>query len=412
MKVMYRACAGIDVHKRDVKVCLIWHDEGQVRRQEVRTYGTMTPDLLSLSDWLREHECEAVALESTSVYWQPVFNLLEGEFAVLLVNPTHIKNVPGRKTDVKDCEWIAELLEHGLLKPSFIPPAEIRDLRDLTRYRRKLVQMRAAEVNRVQKLLEQANIKLASVASDVMGASGRAMLNALVRGEQDPARLADLAKGQLKAKKEQLIPALQGRFRPHHARLLAQILRHIDFLNDSIAGCEADIAELTRPFEDDLARLDAVPGVSKNAAADLLAEIGPDMATFPSHKHLCSWARICPGNNESAGKRRRASAGKGNKWLKAVLVECAHAASRTKNTYLAAQYRRFARKRGRKHAALAVAHTILEAAWFILAKKQTYHDLGPQYLTDQQTQRAIRYHVRRLKALGLDIDVPSTSIAA
>ena len=412
MQVMYSVCAGVDVHKRDIKVCLVWCHEAGQRQQEVRTYSTMTADLLAMADWLKSQRCQAVALESTGVYWKPVFNILEGEFEVLLVNPSDLKHVPGRKTDVKDCQWIAELLEHGLLKGSFIPTPEIRDLRDMTRYRRRLIQMRAAEVNRVHKLLEGANIKLGSVASDVMGVSGREILQALLDGERDVTTLAELAKGKLRQKKDELELALQGRFRPHHAQLLARLLEHIDFLDESIAACETEIEDMCRPFADELARLDTVPGVGKRAAQDLIAEVGVDMNHFPSSKHLCSWARICPGNNESAGKRRSSRTGKGNKWLTAILVECAHAAGRTKDTYLQAQYKRCARRKGKKFAAIVVGHSILEAVYFILRDTETYHDLGPDHFDEINRKRTIRYHIQRLEALGLKVNIQELSSAA
>lgn len=412
MQVIHPTCAGIDVHKRDVKVCLVTRDASGQRRQEVRTYRTMTKDLLAMRDWLQDHGCRVVALESTGVYWKPLFNLLEGDFEVLLVNPGHIKQVPGRKTDVKDCEWIAELLEHGLLNGSFIPPIEIRDLRDLTRYRRKLVEMRASEVNRLQKILETANIKLASVASDVMGVSGRAILNALLSGERNPERLAELSRGRLRQKKDELTAALEGRFRPHHAQLLTCILAHIEFLDESITECETQIEALCRPFAEEIERLDSMTGMDKRAAQDLIAEIGVDMHPFLSHKHLCSWAHVCPGNNESAGKRKSGRIGEGNKWLRAILIECAHAAGRTKDTYLSSQYARFAWRKGKKYAAVVVAHSILEAAYFILRDKVPYHDLGPHYLDEINKAHIIRYNIRRLESLGLHFQVQELALVA
>lgn len=412
MRIVHTRCAGIDVHKRDVTVCLITRNAAGQRTQEVRTYRTVTKELLAMRDWLQDHECEAVAIESTGVYWKPVFNLLEDDFEVLLVNPAHLKHVPGRKTDVKDCEWIAELLEHGLLRGSFIPPREIRDLRDLTRYRRRLVQMRTSEVNRLQKILEDANIKLASVASDVMGVSGRAILNALLAGEGDPQKLAELSKGRLRRKRADLALALEGRLRPHHARLLARMLAHIDFLDESIAECEAQIEEMCCPFAQEIELVATVTGVGKRAAQDVIAEIGVDMSQFPSHKHLCSWARICPGNNKSAGKRKSGRTGKGNRWLKAILVECAHAAGRTKGTYLSAQYARLARRKGKKRAAVAVGHSILEAIYFILRDKVPYQDLGPNHFDEVNKAHTIRYHIRRLESLGLQVQVQELPVAA
>jgi transposase len=395
----------MDVHKKDVQVCLITRDAHGRRTQEVRTFSTMTKDLLAMRDWLQDHGCKVVAMESSGVYWKPIFNLLEGDFQVMLVNPTHIKRVPGRKTDVKDCEWIGQLLEHGLLSASFIPPQEIRDLRDLTRYRRQLVHAHTAEVNRLQKVLEMANIKLASVATAVMGKSGRAILHALLAGVRDPAQLAELSKGRLRNKKTELALALEGRLRPHHARLLTRILAHLEFLEESIADCESEIEEMCRPFQQEVELLDTEPGVDQRAAQDLIAEIGVNRGPFPSHKHLCSWGKISPGNNESAGKRQSGRTGKGNKWLRSILVECAHAAGHTKDTNLDTPFRRFAGRKGKKRAAIAVGHSILEAAYFILRDKVPYRELGANYLDKINQTHVIRYHVRRLESLGLHVDI-------
>lgn len=405
MHVVHQTCAGMDVHKKDVKVCLVTRDRQGQRQQEIRTFRTLTRDLLAMRDWLQDQGCTQIVMESTGVYWKPIFNLFEGDFTVLLVNPAHVKQVPGRKTDVKDCAWLAELLEHGLLQGSFIPPIEIRDLRDLTRYRRQVIHTRSAEVNRLQKVLEDANIKLASVATDVMGVSGRAILQALLAGGQAPEQLADLAKGRLRKKKEALQAALQGLFRPHHARLLTHILSHIEFLDDSIAACEADIEALCRPVAEEIALLDTAPGVGKRAAQDLIAEIGVDMGRFPSQKHLCSWAKLSPGHYESAGKRASGHTGKGNKWLRAVLVECAHAASHTKITYLGTKFRRFARRKGKQRAAIMVAHRLLEAAYFMLRDKVPYREQGDQYLDERHKMFLLRHHLRRLENLGFTVDI-------
>lgn len=412
MHVVNPNCAGIDVHKRDVKVCLITRDAQGHRRQEVRTYATTTVHLLEMHDWLQANGCTVVAMESTGVYWKPVFNLLEGNLKVLLVNPTHIKQVPGRKTDVRDCEWIAELLEHGLLQASLIPPVEIRDLRDLTRYRRKLVEARAAEVNRLQKILEQANIKLASVATDVMGVSGRAILNALIGGDKDPEQMAELSKGRLRQKKAELAVALEGRFRPHHTRLLGRLLAHIDFLDESITECEEEIEQMCRPFAEVIKRLDEITGVNRRAAQDMIAETGVEMSHFPSHKHLCSWTGISPGNNESGGKRKSGRTKQGNKWLKAILVECAQAAGHSKGTYLGAQFRRFVSRKGKKRAAVVVAHSILEAAYFIIRDGVRYRELGASYFDELKKDHLIRYHVRRLESLGLKVELSGLLAAA
>lgn len=413
MRVVNPTCSGIDVHKKNVKVSLVTRDSAGQRHEEVRTFATVTRQLLALRDWLQDHNCKVIAMESTGVYWKPLFNLFEGDFEVLLVNPAHIKQVPGRKTDVKDCQWIAELLEHGLLKASFIPPLEIRDLRDLTRYRRRLVQTRAAEVNRVQKILEQANIKLASVATDIMGVSSRAMLAALLQdAAQDPKQIAELAKGRMREKKPELALALEGRFRPHHTKLLQRILSHIDFLTQRIVECEQEIDELCRPFAEVLERLDGITGMNLRSAQDVVAEIGLDMNQFPSHKHLCSWAGVSPGNNESAGRRKRARTKKGNKWLTAILVQCAQAAGHTKNTYLGAQFRRFAGRKGKNKAAVIVAHSILEAAYFVIRDQVSYQDLGPQHFDQLKKDHIIRSYVKRLENLGLKVEVTQLPVAA
>jgi transposase len=402
----------MDVHKKDVKVCLVRRNQQGQRQEEVRTFSTMTGELLQLRDWLQDHGCKVVAMESTGVYWQPIFNLLEGDFEVLLVNPAHIKQVPGRKTDVKDCQWLAQLLEHGLLKGSFIPPVEIRDLRDLTRYRRQLVNERSAEVNRLQKLLENANLKLASVASDILGVSGRAILQAILAGESDPERLAELSKGRLRNKKAELEQALAGRFRPHQARLLSRMLSHIDFLDESITECEAEIEVMCAPFAEEIEHLDTVPGIDKRSAQDLIAEVGVEMSHFPSHRHLCSWAKLCPGSNESGGKRQSGRVGKGNKWLRALLVECAHAAGRSKDTYLGSQFRRFAARKGAKRAAVTVAHSMLGAIYFILRDKVAYRELGADYLDKRNRTHVIRHHLRRLEGLGFKVDIQPLPQAA
>jgi transposase len=319
MNVVYDRCCGLDVHKKSVVACLITPPSGSAgnSNKEIRTFGTMTADLLALADWLRQAGCTHVAMESTGIYWKPVYNLLEGHFEVLVVNAQHIKAVPGRKTDVKDAEWIAELLQHGLLQPSFIPPSEQhgllqpsfippseqRELRDLTRYRSTLITERSRTVNRLQKVLEDANIKLSSVTTDVLGMSGRDMLAAILAGETNPSTLAELARGRLREKHEQLVRALAGRVKAHHRFLIAEHLSHIDYLDEAIERVSAQIEEQMRPFEQELAQLDTIPGVSRRAAEVLLAEIGTDMSRFPSAGHLASWAGMCPGNNESAGKR-------------------------------------------------------------------------------------------------------------
>lgn len=350
--------------------------DGKPHLNEVRSFGTMTDDLLKLSEWLEKAGCTHVAMESTGVYWKPIFNILEADFEVVLVNARHIKNVPGRKTDVKDCQWIAQLLQHGLPQASFIPPLEIRQLRDLARERKNLIQDRSSIVNRIQKVLEDANIKLASVATDVMGKSGWDMLVAIVGGEEDPEKLSELARGQLKAKKQQLRFALQGRLTDHHRFLLRQYMRQVRNLEQTIEDFDQRIEEQTKPFLEYLSLLDTIPGVNRRAAETIIAEVGVNMAQFGDAPHLCSWAGISPGNNESAGRRHSGATTDGDKWLKATLVEAAWAAGRVKKSYFSAQYRRIASRRGRKRALVAMGHSILVVVFHILKDKVAYQDRG------------------------------------
>ncbi len=359
MDLIYQRCCGLDVHKASLTACLRQRGPEGTVSQTVRTFGTTTPTLLALLDWLEAAGCTHVAMESTGVYWKPVFNLLEGHFAqVLVVNAYHVKAVPGRKTDVSDAAWLAELLQHGLLRGSFIPPAPLRELRECTRYRKQLIRTRADEANRIQKLLEAANVKLGTVATDILGASGRAMLAALGAGETDAPTLAGLAKGRLKQKQPQLVAALTGRITPVQRALLRQQLAHVAFLDQTIATLDAQIGELMRPFHAAAARLCTVTGIARRTAEVLVAELGVDMAQFPSDRHCAAWAGLCPANHESAGKRRAARTRKGSRWLRAALIEAAWATRRTK-TYLAAQYHRLARRRGKKKATVAVAHSLL-----------------------------------------------------
>jgi transposase len=351
-------------------------------------------------------------MESTGIYWKPIYNLLEGQFEVLVVNAQHIKAVPGRKTDVKDAEWIADLLQHGLLKASFIPPSEQRELRDLTRYRSTLIAERSRTANRLQKVLEDANIKLASVTTDVLGMSGRDMLGAILAGEADSLVLAQLARGRLREKHEELVRALAGRVRIHHRFLIAEHLGHIDYLDEAIERVSTQIEEQLRPFEEELARLDTIPGISRRAAEVLLAEIGPDMSRFPTAGHLASWAGMCPGNNESAGKHLSGRTRKGSPWLRQVLVEAAHGASHTKNSYLSAQYRRLAARRGRKKALIAVGHSILIMAYYVLVRKEEYRELGGNYFDERERQAVERRLVRRLERLGYQVSLQPIGQAA
>jgi transposase len=413
MEVLFPRCCGVDVHKREVVACLVSTEPDGTMRKEVRAFGTMTPDILALADWLAAHGVTHVAMESTGVYWKPLWNLLEESFILLLVNARHVKAVPGRKTDVRDCEWLAELLRHGLLTGSFVPERPQRELRELTRYRSSLVRERTAAANRLQKTLEGANIKLASVATDILGKSGREILAALVAGETDGVALAQLAQGRLREKIPQLERALVGCVGPHQRFLVAEQVAHIDYLDEAIARVSAEIAERVRPDEDAIGRLDTIPGVGQAVAEALVAEIGADMERFPTAKHLASWAGLCPGNHESAGNRRSGRTRKGSPWLRACLVQAAHAAARTKGTYLAAQYRRLAARRGRAKAAIAVAHSILIIAYHLLTDGTVYYDLGSNYFDERERHAVERRLVHRLQGLGYQVSLePVASPAA
>jgi transposase len=411
MQVLYEECCGLDVHSATVVACVRRPGASGRRTSEVRTFGTTTNELLAFADWLATFGVTHVAMESTGVYWRPVFNILESQCTVILVNAEHIKAVPGRKTDVRDCEWIAQLLEHGLLRPSFIPPAPIRDLRDLTRHRTILVQQRAHEINRVRKLLESANLKLGLVATDVLGASGRAMLRALVAGERDGAVLADLARGTLRQKRSQLTAALTGRFTAHHAALLQELLDHIDYLETAITRFDQRIDEAIRPYADHVVHLQEIPGVNRAAAEIIIAEVGVDMSRFPTAGHLASWVGICPGNHESAGKRLSGKTRKGNRWLKPLLLEAGWGAGRTKRTYLGAQYGRLCRRRGKKKAAMAVGHSILVAAYHVLRDGIGYRDLGFDHFDKLATDRLTRHYVHRLEQLGHQVTLAAGAVA-
>jgi len=416
MDVLYERCCGLDVHKKTVVACRITPHEpgdGGGVRKEVRTFGTMTRDLLALSDWLKAAGCTAVAMESTGVYWKPVYTLLEGEFELLVVNARHIKAVPGRKTDVKDAEWIAELLRHGLLKASFIPDAPQRELRELTRHRQTLVEERAHVAQRLLKVLEEANVKLGSVVSDIQGRSARAILEAVLRGEEDPEALAGLAKGRLREKREELTRAVEGRLRPHHKLLVRQHLSHLDFLSDAIRQVSEEIEARLGPFEDAIRRLDEIPGVNRRVAEVLLAEVGGEMGRFPTAAHLASWAGMCPGSHESAGKRKSGKTRKGSPALRQALVEAAHGASHSKGTYLQAQYRRVAARRGQKRAWVAVGHSILKIAYHLLKDPSaTYQDLGGNYFDERDRSGVERRLVRRLEQLGYEVSLQPLPQAA
>ena len=405
MDVVYERCCGLDVHKKSVVACLVVPGPNGKPIKETRTFGTMTEDLLALADWLRAAQCTHVAMESTGVYWKPIYNLLEGQFILLVVNAQHIKAVPGRKTDVRDGEWLADLLRHGLVRSSFIPPVEQRALRDLTRHRTTIIQERARVVQRIQKLLEDTNIKLSSVVTDITGASARDILQALLDGETDPATLAALARGKLRAKQAQLEQALAGQLHAHHRFLLRELVDQLDYLEQSIARVSSQIAEQLQPFEEEIARLDSIPGINRRIAEVLLAEIGPDMQHFPSAAHLASWAGMCPGNNESAGKRLSGKTRKGSPWLRQVLVEAAHGAAGSKKTYLGAQYRRLLVRRGCRRALIAVGHSILIIVYHVLTRKEMYRDLGPNYYDELDRQAVERKLVRRLEGLGYEVQL-------
>src|SRR5262245_47784819 len=400
MERLIERCCGLDVHKKTVAACVRAPGPNGTRTQEVRTFGTTAGELLALRDWLEAHGVTHVAMESTGVYWKPVFYVLEEAFTCLLANAAHIAQVPGRKTDVQDSQWIAQLLEHGLIRGSFVPPAPIRERRDLTRYRKALTQDRTREANRLHKVLQDAGIKLASVATDVLGVSGRAMLEALIGGTTDPNVLAELARGRLRTKLPALRQALAGRFRPQHAFLVTQLLAHLDYLDELIATVSAQVDDVIAPFAEDLARLDALPGVNKRTAEVILAEIGVDMRVFPSAGHLASWAGLCPGNNESAGKHRSGRARKGNRWLRSALTEAALASTRASRTAFAARYRRIMPHRGHKKAVVAVAHALLITVYHLLARQTSYRDFGPDYYDRRHAERVRNRAIHTLERQG------------
>ena len=399
MDVVMERVAGLDVHQATV-VATARVPAAEGRQSITETFGTMVADLLTLREWLQAHGVTHVALESTGVYWKPVYYILEDAFTLPLINMQELKHLPGRKTDVKDSEWLAQLLECGLLRASFVPPPPIRELRDLTRYRVQQVRDRAQEVNRLCKILEDTGLKLTSVVTDVMGASGRAMLAALVEGTTDPAVLAELARGRLRKKLPELRRALQGRFRRHHAFLVEQILAKIDFLEETIARLNAEIDARLVPFEPMLARLDTIPGIDRIGAISIVAETGGDMTRFPTAGHLCSWGAMCPGHNESAGKRRSGKTRKGNKYLRGTLIQAGLGAIHSKGTALQARYHRVKRHRGHKKAVVAVGHQILEIAYYVMRDGVTYDELGADYFDRRHAERAVRRYQRQLEALG------------
>lgn len=411
MENIYPSCAGLDVHKESVEACVRRMEADGGLHQQTRHWGTMTRDLRAMAEWMAAQGVTHVAMESTGVYWKPIYNILESRFTVLLVNAHHLKQVPGRKSDIRDCQWIAQLLQHGLLRGSFIPPRAQRELRDLTRHRTQLVEEKARAVNRLHKILEDANIKLASVASDVLGVSGRAMLEALMAGQEDPVKLADLAQRQLRGKIPELEKALQGQVTEHHRFLLQLLWKQLAQQEELLAELDCRIEEHTRPFADELARLDAVPGVDRRVAEVVLAEIGADMSPFPTHRHVACWAGMCPGNEDSAGKRKRRRIPPGNRWLKRTLVQAAWAASHAKNTYLASQYRRLVGRRGKKRALVAVGHSLLVIFYHMLKARTSYAELGGNFFDHLEPQRLIRYYVKRLEHLGYKVALETSAAA-
>lgn len=412
MEAIYECVAGLDVHQKLVVGCrrrLL--GAGQVE-SEVEKFGTTTRELRRLAGWLGEWGVRQVAMESTGVLWQPVWNILSEEFELILVNAQHLKKVPGRKTDVTDAEWIAQCLQCGLLRGSFVPSAQVREWRELTRQRTKLLDMHTSVVNRIHKLLQGANIKLSSVASNVMGVSGRAMLQALCAGESDAAALASLAKGRLREKHDQLVESLEGRLSRQQRWLLKRMLGQVEFLESEIAIYDQQLEELMRPFEPALARLDTIDGVGRRTAEVLLAELGPEMDQFPDADHAASWAGMSPGNNESAGKRKSGKTAGGNKWLRRALTEAAHAAARKKNSYLAAQFWRLSGRRGKKRAAIAVGRTILVAAYHILKDEVVYADLGGDYFDRLNAEKTSRQLVKRLERMGYQVELKQLAAVA
>jgi transposase len=412
MEVVHSRCAGLDVHKKTVTAALLVSESPKELHHETRTFETMTADLLQLSDWLMLYGVTHVAMESTGEYWKPVFNILEHNFEVVLVNAQHIKAVPGRKTDVNDAEWIADLLKHGLLRASFVPPEGQRELRDLTRHRTNFVRERSTLVNRVQKVLEGANIKLASVASSVVGVTGRAILQALIDESATPKEMAEMAKGKLRKKREQLVSALTGRVKPHHRFILTELLCNIDALDETIGHFDAEIKKYCAPYEQAVQLLDTIPGVARQTAQVIVSEIGTDMSRFPTANHLAAWAGVAPGNNESAGKRRSGKTRKGNVPLTTALIQAAHGVAHTRGTYLAAQYHRLAGRRGAKRAAVAVAHSILVIAYYIIQRKEPYRELGADYFDKRRPEASAKRLIKRLENLGYRISAEKMPVAA
>lgn len=408
MEVLHPRCGGLDVHKDSIVACARVASEGTVEKS-VETFGTTTKGLMSLVDWLMERRVTHVAMEATGIYWKPVWHILEAFFELVLANAMHIKNVPGRKTDVNDAMWIADLLAHGLIKGSFVPPTPVQELRTLTRTRRQLVREKARHIQRIQKTLEDANLKIASVVSDIMGTSGRAILDALAKGENDPEKLVALTTGRLKASHSTLVEALRGRITEHHSFMLTLHLEHIDALDRSIEAIEAKMGDAMAPFRERAELLTTMPGVSDVVATVIVSEIGIDMSRFPTPGHLISWAGLCPRNDESAGKRRSNRLRKGAPWLKTTLVQAAWCATRAKGAYLRAQFFRIKARRGPRKAILAVAASMLTATYFMLRDGVEYRDLGGDYFDRIDKAKTVKRLLRKLNELGCDVEVKSAA---
>lgn len=400
MEILYPRCCGLDVHKKVVVACII-----VPRKRETRTFTTTTNDLIKLKEWLEEKKVTHVAMESTGVYWRPIYNLLEEWFTVLVINAQHIKKVPGRKTDVKDAEWIAEVTKHGLVRGSFVPDRYQRELRDIVRYRRSLIQERSREVNRIQKLLEGCNIKLSSVVTDIAGVSSRAMLEAMVDGEDDPKVLAEMSKGTMRKKKDSLEEALQGFMSDAQKAMLKMQLEHLDFLDKQITEIDKETKSKMERQEKEIALLSTIPGIQRRGAEEILVETGVDMTRFPTANHLASWAGICPGNNESAGKRKSGRTRPGNRWLRSALILAARSSTKNNKNYLSSLYQRIVTRRGDKRAIVAVAHAILQIVYSMLRNNTEYHELGANYLDERARARLIKRTVHRIESLGFKVNL-------
>ena len=403
MDAIIERCCGIDVHKKTIVACLLIGKPQEKPKVTIKTFSTMTRDILACKDWLESEGCTHVALESTGVYWKPVYNIMEASMDIILANARDIKNLPGRKTDVRDCEWIADLLRHGLIKGSFIPPKPIRELRDLTRYRQKLIQQRSSELNRIQKFLEDANIKLSSVVTDINGVSAQDMIHHLIRNDMTPKELSNLAKGRLRKKVSELEKSLEGYLTDHHRFILTTSIQMIASHDYAIEKLDAEIDKKMEPYKETSERLQTIPGVKKKTAETIISEIGVNMSQFPSHAHLSSWAGVSPGNNESAGKRYGSKTTPGDKWLKGGLSEAAWAASKTKGTYLQAKYKRLVSRRGKKRACVAVGHTILIIAFYIIKEQMIYNELGGDFFDRLNEEYLVKRLKTRIQNLGYQV---------